>query len=322
MNLNRQRAAGGLPPEVEAELRRRVQAASAVPAAPAAVPPPLADFNLSAAGEPPRRLSGPPVPPKPGFLDRLKAFGPAGIFLVFILGKLKFLGFAWKFLLPALKTGSTMLVSIWFYQLFFGWKFAAGFVLCILVHELGHVFAAWRLGIRVSAPVFIPGMGALILQKQVPKSAWDQAIIGIGGPVGGTLAALACWGLYYLTGNPLLLALTYTAAFLNLFNLIPLVPLDGGWITGAVSPRIWLFGAVGMGALFLSGWVRNPFILLLLLLSLPRLWHGLRHGDATPEGGIPVTSHQRITMGTCYVSLCAFLVWLMAHTHLPIESLR
>lgn len=311
-NTTSQPPAGTLPPEVEAELRRRLQASSAPPA-PA---PPLAEFSLP--GAYPDGGSGvAAVPPKPGFLEKLKAFGPVGVFLVFLLTKLKFLAFAAKFVLPLLKTGGTMIVSVWFYALLFGWRFGVGFVLSILIHEMGHVYAAWRLGIPVSAPIFIPGMGALILQKEAAKSTWQEALIGIGGPVGGTLAAVFCYGLYVLTGNPLFGALAYTGALINLFNMIPIMPLDGGWITGAISPRIWLVGTIAMVGLFATGVVRNPLIIFLVLLSLPRLWQGLKHGDVTPPGGVPVTSHQRLTMGVSYVSLAAFLLWLMSVSQVP-----
>src|SRR5207253_8577684 len=134
-----------------------------------------------------------------GFGERLKRLGPIGAFLALVAGKLKWLLALGKFMLPALKTGITMLVSIGYYSLLFGWPFAAGFVLCILVHELGHVFVAWRMGVPVSAPLFIPGMGALILQKRWARSAWDEALIGIGGPVAGTAAGLACWALSGVT---------------------------------------------------------------------------------------------------------------------------
>jgi Zn-dependent protease len=228
---------------------------------------------------------------------------------------LKYLPLLLKFGLVALKTGGTMLLSIWFYAFRFGWWFALGFVLCILVHELGHVFAAWRLGVPVSAPIFIPGMGALILQKRAARSAWDEALIGIGGPVAGALAGLACLVLYQVTGNPMMLGLAYFDFLINLFNLAPVFPLDGGWITGAVSPRIWLLGMVGMTAAFLTGQVRNPMILFLLFLSLPRLWRGLTTGEMMQPGAEPTTPQQRVTMGLAYVGLAGLLFWLTGYTH-------
>jgi Zn-dependent protease len=276
---------GSLPPEVEAELRRR----------------------SGAEGSSQRRESP--------WAARLKAMGPLGAVLLVLL---KYGGIAVKFLIPALKTGGTMLLSIIVYAQASGWPFAVGFVLSILVHEMGHVFAAWRLGMPVSAPLFIPGFGAIILEKREAKSAWEHAVIGIGGPLAGTLAAVVCWMVHMATGDVLYLRLAYVGAFLNLFNMAPLVPLDGGWITGAISPRLWLVGLLIIGGLYLTGRIHNPLLLILLLLSVPRLFHGLRTGDATPVGGIPTTPSQRLRMGLGYLGLTGFLLWLMAHTYRPL----
>jgi Zn-dependent protease len=297
----RETVSGGLPPEVEAELRRRAQGNGVTP-------PPETDA----------------APPTSGLGAWLVRWGPVGVMLFFLFKKLGTLAVFGKYLLPALKflklgkiltTSGTMLLSVVVYAQRLGWPFAVGFVLSIFVHEMGHVYVAWRMGVPVSAPIFIPGFGALILQKRAARSVWDEALIGIGGPVGGTLAALLCLAAYGVTGSPLMLALAYAGAMINLFNLIPIMPLDGGWITGAVSPRLWLIGLLGMVALFLAGWIRNPLILLLLLLSLPRLWHGLRHGKIASEDGTEVTPHQRLTMGCAYIALCGLLLWLMGRTH-------
>jgi len=301
---------GRLPPEVEAELRRRAAASG-----PQVAPAPgerSAHDGLPAAAVEPRE--------EPRWQQWLKALGPVGALLILVFGKAKFLLGALKFLklgylLTFLKTGGTMLLSIVVYSQRWGWAFAVGFVLSIFVHEMGHVLAAWRLGVPVSAPVFIPGFGAFILQKKAAKSAWDEAWSGIGGPAAGTLAGLVLLAAGWLAGSPFFIALAYVTFFLNLFNLTPIFPLDGGWITGAVSPRLWLVGIVILGAMFVTGYLRNPFILLLLLLSLPRLIKGLRHGDASPEGVAPATPRQRLVMGFSYLALCGMLAWLMSFTH-------
>lgn len=294
---------GTLPPEVEEELCRRA-AASTVPPPPVA-PPQLAEFALptTAAQAPPNRSP---------LQDRLKNMGPLGAALA---AGLKWGGLLLKFGLPVLKTGGTMLVSIWAYAHAWGWKFAVGFVLCIFVHEMGHVFVAWRKGLPVSAPLFIPGFGAMILLKENPRSAWDEALIGIGGPIGGTLAGLASLALYGATGSKLFLGIAGAAFFLNLFNLIPILPLDGGRITGAISPRIWWVGTIALVAGYITGFIRNPFIFLLVLLSLPRLWAGLSTGQGHPQGQEPATPNQRVLMGVSYFGLAGLLFWLMSATH-------
>jgi Zn-dependent protease len=316
---------GHLPPEVEAEMRRRAEAA--LPETPPAAwgePPAWELPPLPPPGQPGSAGSAAGSAPAPRWQQWLKRFGPVGTLLIYLLGKAKVLLVGLKFLklgylLTFLKTGGSMLLSIAVYAAGMGWPFAVGLVLTIFVHEMGHVYAAWRLGVPVSAPVFIPGFGAFILQKRSAKSAWDEALIGIGGPVGGTLAGLVCLAIFWLTGHRFFLVLAYVTFLINLFNLTPIFPLDGGWITGAVSPRLWLIGVVMLGAMLLTGFLRNPFILILLVISLPRILRGLRHGDALPPGTAPATPRQRLLMGIAYVALCGLLAWLMAVTH-PIHA--
>src|SRR5262249_46500674 len=151
-----------------------------------------------------------------------------------------------------LKTGGTMLLSIWAYAQAWGWQFALGFVLLIFVHECGHLLAARRLGLNVGAPVFIPFMGALIALKEAPRNAWIEAQVGIGGPLLGTAGAAICYAIYRQTGNELFAALAYTGFFLNLFNLAPVGFLDGGRIVTALSPWLWLVGIALVGYLLLA----------------------------------------------------------------------
>jgi Zn-dependent protease len=292
---------GTLPPEVEEELRRRAAAASAVPPPPVA-PPQLAEFAL-----PRNERSG------PSFQDRLKGLGPLGAILIALL--------KWGALilkLPFVATGASMLLTMAVYAKGLGWQFAVGFVLCILIHELGHVFVAWRLGLPVSAPVFIPGLGAMILLKKHPRSAWDEALVGIGGPVAGTLSGLVCLGLHAATNQPVFLGVAAWTFFLNLFNMIPILPLDGGRITGAISPRIWLIGVVALISGYVSGFIHNPLIFLLVLLSLPRLWAGMSRGDGQAQGQEPPTPNQRVLMGVSYFGLAGLLFWLMTTTHVQL----
>jgi Zn-dependent protease len=132
-----------------------------------------------------------------------------------------------------LKTAGSMLLSIVVYSWMFGWMFATGFVLLILIHELGHVIANRLYGIKSSPPIFIPFLGAIINLRQSPPNAKVEAVVGIGGPVLGTLGALAVY-LYWLQVGPagplgaLPLELAFFGFFLNLFNLLPFGILDGG----------------------------------------------------------------------------------------------
>jgi len=265
---------------------------------------------------PPAELTHTEEPRRP-----VRGWKVIGAIALLALSKLKAIA---TFLLPAVKflklgkiltTTGSMFVSVWFYSLAFGWKFAFGFVLLIFIHEMGHVFVAWRQGLPISAPIFIPFMGALILMKAEAKSAWNQAVMGIGGPIGGSIGALVCWWIYGTTQNELFLGLAYIGFMMNLFNLMPVVPLDGGWITGAVSPYLWLIGFTVLLGGFVMGYFHNPMIIVLLLVSLPRLWQGIRHGVAHSPGVEPATPNQRIKMGLAYVALAGALAWAMGETH-------
>jgi Zn-dependent protease len=146
-----------------------------------------------------------------------------------------------KFLTPFL----TMLVSIGAYALIAPLEFAIGFVILILIHELGHVWAAKIKGLPVTAPVFIPFLGALIMMKRHPRDAQTEAFIAFGGPLIGSLGALVFLWVGLAFGNALLIQLAYVGLFLNLINLLPIQPLDGGRISVAVSRWLWLFGLIG-----------------------------------------------------------------------------
>jgi Zn-dependent protease len=252
--------------------------------------------------------SRPPVmpgdpPPRPGFAQRLKKFfGPIGVGFVMVL---KFLA-KLKFLLPFLKTGGTMLISIGFYAMAWGWQFAVGFVLLIFIHECGHLLAAKRIGLKVGAPVFIPFMGALIALKEAPRNAWIEAQVGIGGPLFGTIGAALCAMLYFATGDLLFRALAYSGFFLNLFNLAPVGFLDGGRIVTALSPWLWL---VGFAVLVVLAFTHFNFLLLIILvMSLPRLFSLFRQKSEAERRYYEVTPAQRWTMGIMYFGLIALLV--------------
>ncbi len=132
-----------------------------------------------------------------------------------------------------------MLVSIAAYSLIWGWAFAAGFVVLLLVHEMGHVIQLRREGIEASAPMFIPFMGAFVAAKSIGDDAGAEARVGLAGPVLGSLACLVPVAIWQATGNEFWQALAFVGFFLNLFNLLPVLPLDGGRAMAALSPWVW-----------------------------------------------------------------------------------
>jgi Zn-dependent protease len=273
----------------------------------------------------------PPLPPawephyseppgtEPTLWQKLKKLvAPVGVALLMIFkfaAKLKFLVIpVVKFFPIVLKTGGTMVLSIWAYALAWGWLYALGFVLLIFVHECGHLLAARFFGLKVGAPVFIPFMGALIALKDAPKDAWMEAWVGLGGPLLGALGAVVCEGLFVLTGHPLFHALAFSGFFLNLFNLAPIGFLDGGRIVTALSPWLWLAGAaVMLGLLALHP---NFIIGLILLVSLPRLWFLFRKKSAEERRYFEVTPGRRLAMAGMYFGLIALLLLGMALTNI------
>src|SRR3954452_24444670 len=171
-------------------------------------------------------------------------------------------------LLPKAKlftTAGTMLVSIGAYALLWGWQFGVGFVLLLLVHEMVHAIQLRREGMKATAPVFIPFLGAYIGMKEMPKNAAVEARVGLAGPVLGSLGCLVPLALYGVTGNNLFRALAFIGFFLNLFNLLPIVPLDGGRAMAAISPLVWIVGFAGLlvAAIFFP----NPIIFLIVLFA-------------------------------------------------------
>ncbi len=221
-------------------------------------------------------------------------------------------------LLPKLKilaTSASMLVSIGAYTLIWGWRFAVGFVVLLLVHEMGHVFQLRREGIKASAPMFIPFVGALVAMKEMPKDAAAEARVGLAGPVLGSLGALVPLGIYALTGNELFQALAFVGFFLNLFNLLPVLPLDGGRAMAALSPAMWL---VGYGLLIAVTFVApNPIMILILLLGgfeTYRRWKARK--DPAAQEYHRVSRATRFKVAGVYIGLAVLLAVGMDATFL------
>lgn len=214
----------------------------------------------------------------------------------------------------------TMVLSMGAYALMFGWRFAVGFVLLILVHEMGHYLAARQRGLAVGAPTFIPFVGAWVQLKHMPHDAETEAYVGIAGPVLGSAAALALYFIAQSNSSHLLLALAYSGFFLNLFNLIPLKPLDGGRITAIVSPRMWVIGIPVLVALFV--WRPSPMLILIALLALPQAWRNLRGGDEGDPALVQVQAPlaSRVGYGLFYLGLAATLAILTTTVHTRLQA--
>ena len=249
-----------------------------------------------------------PVHPRGGLIDLLKKLAAPLIGLGFLI--VKFGGFLLKF--KVVTTGASMLVSIAAYAWLWGLPFAIGFVLLIFVHELGHVIELRRQGVPASAPLFIPFLGAVIGMKQLPDDAWKEARVALAGPILGSVGAAVCWGIGAALDSDLLIALAFVGFFLNLFNLIPIVPLDGGRAAAALHPAIWFAGLLLMVGLVVLN--PNPLLVIIVVLGGLDLWQRWRaRGENAEYYRLP--TWQRATVGVVYLGLAAVLALAMDATY-------
>jgi len=216
-------------------------------------------------------------------------------------------------LLPKLKlfaSTGTILISLAAYAVFWGWPFAAGFIALLFVHEMGHVIALRREGLKASAPMFIPFLGAVIAARSLGENATAEARVGLAGPVLGSIGAAACVLVWHVTGNDLWRALAFTGFFLNLFNLLPVVPLDGGRAMAAMAPWMWFLGLAALVPLALI--FPNPIILLIIILFAAlgtyRRWKLRSARGAEQQHYYRVRPLDRAHVAAVYLSLIALLV--------------
>jgi Zn-dependent protease len=266
-----------------------------------------------------------PLPDQPARRDQQSSFlkrklGPVGGAIALFLAKFKtVILIAAKFKL--FTVGGTMLISIAAYAWIFGWWFAVGFVLLIFCHEMGHAIELRRQGVKASAPVFIPFLGAVIGMREMPRNAWNEALMALAGPFYGSLAAAVVWLAAVEFHSPLLKALAYTGFFINLFNLLPLTPLDGGRVSAALHPALWLLGilAVGIGIFLLH----SPFLAFILIIGLfdvRRRWRQYRR----PEGAgyYKLSASKRFAVAVAYFGLALVLGLAVARTYIDRNTLH
>jgi Zn-dependent protease len=257
----------------------------------------------------------PPVAPKPmaapneafgakhkragsGILAGLVALAAKGKALLLLLPKIKFLA-----------TAGTALVSIAAYTIFFGWPFAVGLVALLFVHEMGHVIALRREGIPASAPMFIPFLGAVVVAKKLGDDAATEARVGLAGPILGTVGAGVCLAIHQATGSLFWQQLAYFGFFLNLFNLLPVTPLDGGRAMAALAPVMWFVGLglmIVLALTFTSGLI---FIFTLIAgFDVYHRWGALRKGGPATQSYYRVATRDRVMIAATYLGLIAILV--------------
>ena len=212
-------------------------------------------------------------------------------------------------------SGGTMLISLVVYAFVFGWRYAAGFIALLFAHEMGHYLAARQRGLAVGLPTFIPFVGAWIDLKEQPRDVETEAYVALAGPLLGTVAAIACYLAADDGGPRWLMAVAYSGFFLNLFNLLPISPLDGGRITAVLSPRIWFVGVPLLAAMFV--WQPNPMLLLIGLIAAPQLVKAWKYDPEAPENQsyYAIASRRRLEYLGLYFGLAAYLSFMAYRTH-------
>lgn len=213
----------------------------------------------------------------------------------------------WKFGYTSL----SMLLMIWVYSQIYGWKLAVGVVLLLFVHEMGHFTAAKALGIPVSAPLFIPFLGATIIMRQNPRDAWTEALMAYAGPLAGGIGAWICLIAGVETGIPVLIPIATFTFVLNLFNLIPIPPLDGGRVCAAVSRWFWVLGLAMLGGavLYFHAWGMGVIAILVLVMAYQRIRYDLaaRH-TARMQSYYQLSFGTRAFVAAFYLGLIAALL--------------
>ena len=273
-------------------------------------------------------LEPPPIAPPPAsapapadaFGKRRRSWireklGAAGAAIIALFAKLK----ALLLLAPKIKvlaTAGSALVSVAAYSLLWGWQFAVGFVVLIFIREMGHVFALRRHGIKASAPMFVPFMGAVIWARSLGDDALTEARVGLAGPYFGAAAAAVVAIVGLATHSGLLEALGYIGFLLNLFNLLPVVPLDGGRAMAAMAPWMWF---IGFGALVTLEFITpNPILLIICLVAgydLYHRWQRRKSPTMMQTAYYRVSPRNRIIIGAAYLGLIAALAIGMHFTY-------
>jgi len=225
------------------------------------------------------------------FVTALAAFGAFLVKFGALLLKVKYVGLV-----------LSMFVSVAAYAWLFGWSFAVGLVLLLLVHEMGHVVALRRQGVPASAPLFVPFLGAFVSMRGMPRSAYQEAVSGLAGPAFGTAGSVVVAYWANATGSEFLRALAFFGFFMNLFNLLPVLPLDGGRAAAALHPALWLAGLLGL--VVVEIYYPSPVVPLVLILGGAELWRRWANRNSPASRAYrSLAASQRWAVGAFYLLL-------------------
>ncbi|NUN49813.1 MAG: site-2 protease family protein [Candidatus Brocadiae bacterium] len=215
-------------------------------------------------------------------------------------------------------TAISLAVSAGAYRyLFSSWSFSVGLLVVLLIHELGHAWVARAHGLRAGAPIFIPLLGAFIALRGQPRDALVESEIAYGGPLAGALASTVAFAASYVSGSHLWLDVACAGFAFNLFNMIPVHPLDGARITSAITPRLWLFGVAFLIGTFALTWHRseyaaaNVMFLIIASVGVSNALHAwFQPSRLGPASYYSVPGPYRFAMGAAYFGLSVFLGWM------------
>lgn len=252
-----------------------------------------------------------------------KSVGAGLVGLGVLLAKFKgllllILNVKWLFFLPKIFLfGGSFFISIWFYALFYGWKVGVILVLMLLAHEMGHYVTIRNYGLPARLPMFLPGIGAYTMGG-VPDSLESDAYIALAGPLTGLGVSAICYYFGMQFHDPLWTVAAYFGAFINLFNMLPVLPFDGGRVAGALSPALWVIGFALFIAVSLIAHIGIFFVILFGLFALPSAIAGFR-GHADPRYAT-MTAAGRVRVAVWYVLTLIALVYLMTISHIAVPG--
>ncbi|MBX9878072.1 MAG: hypothetical protein K2Y22_06390 [Candidatus Obscuribacterales bacterium] len=207
-----------------------------------------------------------------------------------------------------------MALSLGIYTMMFGWKYAITIIVLLYIHEMGHFIVMHFYGLKPKAPVFVPFVGAYTAMSTVPGDLATHAWVAYAGPFIGGLAAFASFLLGVTTGNTWLIAAANTGAILNLLQLVPIKPFDGGFIAQSITKWLFIPGAILLGYLALT--LRSPLLIIIAVASIFVMFSQFRKGADPEAERYPATPIQRIFISLSYIGLAIALTYLFMHSHI------
>jgi Zn-dependent protease len=198
-----------------------------------------------------------------------------------------------------IKTGLTILCSFAAYGYVYGWRFAVVLIGLLVIHEFGHWIWLKANGVAAEVPIFIPFVGAIISLKKLPEDSTTTAWTALAGPLIGGAGALVCWGLgFYLNNGPLMAGGSF-GFMLNLFQLVPAMPLDGGWVVASISKTLLIPGTLVL--ILLAILSRSPLLVIISIIAVISLFTKKKPKPLPGQAGRTVADLERELVGAVVI---------------------